>query len=30
LANMIYDAIYYSLDLLCLPIYVWEVICSWQ
>jgi hypothetical protein len=30
LANIMNDAIYYSLVLLCLPIYVWEVICSWQ
>ena len=30
LANMMYDAIYFSLDLLCLFIYVWEVIWSWH
>ena len=30
LANMMYDAIYFSHDLLCLSIYVWEVICLWQ
>ena len=30
LANMMYDAIYFSLDLLCLSIYVWEVIYLWH
>ena len=30
LANTMYDAILYSLDILCLPVYVWVVNCSWQ